>query len=299
VLDPAHISPGNIAPFSKSAMACVLQPLNAVGMMGHMDGIMEHNLKGLQGMPITPSTDADDTESVYSMDMSTDDVSSEFSVEDSSSDEESGCPEDSPFTAEQTLMIFDWDDTILPSTWIQKQGLRLDEASVVTDEQREQLNIVAQAGIRTLRAAKRLGTVVLVTNAERGWIELSSRKFMPSICPLLESFKIVSARACHEKPGVTLPSMWKSLAFRNEIDRFYETVNPDLSKNIISFGDAMHERQAVFNVTREMSNCHTKSFKFMIQPQLEQLRKEHELIYWCLKHIVSHDGTLDLEVQIA
>jgi len=235
------------------------------------------------------------------MDMSTndeDDSCSEFSVT-SSDEEDSSFPSESPFTAEQTLMIFDWDDTILPSTWVQKQGLRLDDASVVTKEQREQLSAMAQCAIRTLRAAKRYGTVVLVTNAERGWIELSSRKFMPSICSLLESFKIISARAAHEKPGVTMPSMWKSLAFRTEINSFYKTRDPDWAKNIISFGDAMHERLAIFQATADMSNCSTKSFKFMVQPHLEQLKKEHDLIFWCLRHIVSHEGTLDLEVQIA
>lgn len=273
-------------------MACILEPLKAPDM-------------DLHGMPCTNSASlcsaaaAEDDESVCSMDMSTnDDSCSDLSVEESSSDEDSSL-DDSPFTSDQTLLIFDWDDTVLPSTWIQKQGLRLDDASTVNSEQREELNSMAQCAIRTLRAAKRYGTVVLVTNAERGWIELSCRKFMPSLCPLLESMKIVSARAAYEKPGVTMPSMWKSLAFRTEINSFYESRSPERSKNIISFGDAMHERIAVFQVTSDMSNCYTKSFKFMEQPHLEQLRKEHELIYWCLRHIVSHDGTLDLQVQIA
>jgi len=246
------------------------------------------------------TSDADGAESVCSMDMSTtDDSCSDISLDDADSEDDTGFLEDSRLTPEQTLLIFDWDDTILPSTWVQKQGLRLDDASVVTEEQRVQLAAMAECAIRTLQAAKRYGTIVLVTNAERGWIELSSRKFMPALCPLLESFKIISARAAHEKPGVTLPSMWKTLAFRTEVDSFYKTLNPESTKNVISFGDAMHERLAVFNVTRDMPNCLTKSLKFMVQPQLEQLQKEHELIFWCLRHIVSHDGTLDLEVKIA
>jgi len=284
------------------AMICALEPISPMKAGMELNGSPCANTAGLflkaDDQPSQPSAD-DDTESVHSMDMSTnDDSCSELSVDDSSSDEYSSL-DDSPFTTEQTLMIFDWDDTILPSTWVQKQGLRLDEASHVSAEQREQLDSMAQVAIRTLRAAKKLGTVVLVTNAERGWIELSSRKFMPSICPLLESFKIVSARALFEKPGVTLPSMWKSLAFRDEINMHYQSLAEDWTRNVISFGDAMHERLAVFQVTSDMSNTFTKSFKFMEQPHLEQLRKEHELIFWCLRHIVSHSGTLDLQVQIA
>lgn len=37
--------------------------------------------------------------------------------------------------------------------------------------------------------AKQLGTVVLITNAERGWIELSCQKFLPTLFPALESVK--------------------------------------------------------------------------------------------------------------
>jgi hypothetical protein len=270
-----------------------------------------HDMKG-NGTPSTMDGDEDDAESVSSMDMSSSDSDFELTEDEPSfSGDHDFCPDDdfcpdgnglpqlNLFTADQTLLIFDWDDTILPSTWIQRQGLRLDDASKPTLEQRRQLAAYAQYAIRTLRAAKRHGTVVMVTNAERGWIELSCRKFLPSLCPVIESIKILSARAAYEKPGVTLPSMWKSLAFRSEISNFSKPLAPEWDRNIISFGDAMHERHAVFQVTSGMSNCHTKSFKFMEQPALEQLQKEHELIYWCLRHIVQHDGTLDLQVQLS
>ncbi|CAJ1449625.1 unnamed protein product, partial [Effrenium voratum] len=90
---------------------------------------------------------------------------------------------------EETLFIFDWDDTVLPSSWVQGQGLRLDESSEVLAWHREQLSQVAAAAAETLRLAKQLGTVVLITNAERGWIELSCQKFLPTLFPVLESVK--------------------------------------------------------------------------------------------------------------
>lgn len=284
-----------------SPMVCPVDPIRSEPIRS--DAMSVLGMPSAQESNLCSSSPSDDAESVCTMDMSTnDDVCSDFSVEDedSCSDEEEELSlEGTQFSSEQTLLIFDWDDTILPSTWISRQGLRLDAASIVTDEQKEQLSSMAECAIRTLRVAKRYGKVVLVTNAEQGWIELSCKKFMPSLCPVLENIKIQSARALYEKPGVTQPSVWKSFAFRHEIQDFYKTADPQWSKNIISFGDAMHERLAVFNVTNDMSNCYTKSFKFMEQPHLEQLRKEHELIYWCLRHIVSHAGTLDLQVSIA
>ena len=43
------------------------------------------------------------------------------------SDDDSDCSE-VPFSPEDTILIFDWDDTVLPSTWIREQ----DPVSVIT-----------------------------------------------------------------------------------------------------------------------------------------------------------------------
>lgn len=75
-----------------------------------------------------------------------------------------------------------------------RQGLRLDSASVPSAWHMERLGEAAHAAAETLRTAKQLGTVVLLTNAERGWIELSCQKFAPALLPIIENVKIVSAR---------------------------------------------------------------------------------------------------------
>merc|ERR1719265_2185252 len=118
---------------------------------------------------------------------------------------------------EETLLIFDWDDTLLPSTWVQGQGLRLDDESVVTEAQREQLDQMAKLNIETLRVAKENGCVVLVTNAERGWIELSCKKFMPELLPSLEGVSCTSARTTYECAEAPSPLDWKVKAFESEL----------------------------------------------------------------------------------
>mmetsp|Transcript_87610 Transcript_87610/g.271269 ORF Transcript_87610/g.271269 Transcript_87610/m.271269 type:complete len:275 (-) Transcript_87610:208-1032(-) len=203
------------------------------------------------------------------------------------------------FKPEQTILIFDWDDTILPSTWMQREGLTLDAASNPNEEQAAQLRALARQAARTLQSAKCLGSVVLVTNAERGWIELTCHKFMPSLLPLLESFKVVSARSAYERPGVTSPVEWKCRAFRSECGSFYRGAAADRKRNVVSLGDSLNERSALIVVTTEMQNCCTKSLKFMEQPDVTQLQREHELVSRSLQQIVGHDGSLDLRVQVS
>jgi hypothetical protein len=238
-----------------------------------------------------PPAPAEDAQSDPSTEIGSEDSDSDYSDDDCDSNSIGG------FSIEDTILIFDWDDTVLPSTWIQEQGLRLDDESVVTDEQRAVLSNMAEFAANTLNIAKRHGKVILVTNAERGWIELSCQKFMPALLPSLEDVKILSARTTYEQQGVTSPFEWKYLAFENEIHSFYEMFSAEQRKNVISFGDSAHEREALIRVTECMPSCRTKSMKFVERPEVEQLLKEHELISGCFKHIVNHNGNLDLCIR--
>eukprot|EP00928_Gymnodinium_smaydae_P016198 TRINITY_DN16041_c0_g1_i1.p1 TRINITY_DN16041_c0_g1~~TRINITY_DN16041_c0_g1_i1.p1 ORF type:complete len:349 (+),score=64.33 TRINITY_DN16041_c0_g1_i1:57-1103(+) len=204
------------------------------------------------------------------------------------------------FTPEETLFVFDWDDTILPSSWLQRHGLRLDDASVVEDWQRDLLAEVADVAGETFRLAKQHGTVVLLTNAERGWIELSCQKFMPGFCPWLDDVKIVSARTTYESPQCKSPLDWKVKAFEDEIARAcgYETlIDASKRKNIHSIGDSVHEREALLRSTCSLPSCRSKSLKLVERPDISQIVKQHNLVTSCFDQIVHHDGNLDLFIS--
>jgi len=204
------------------------------------------------------------------------------------------------FEVAETLFIFDWDDTVLPSSWVNRQGLRLDAASTVTAEQHEVLAQVAAEAAKTLRAARQHGTVVLVTNAERGWIELSCQKFLPTLMPLLESVKLVSARTTFQGAKCKSPLDWKLCAFDKEINNFFgedTLLDPSMRKNVFSLGDSIHEREALLRATSSLPNCRSKSLKFVERPDYSQICKQHELINSCFDKLVHHDGNLDMCVR--
>jgi len=232
------------------------------------------------------------------------DVESIPSTEFGSDASDSDCGEDdcdssaaSPFSTEDTILIFDWDNTMLPTTWLEEQGLGLDERSVPSEEQCNLLREMAEHVRQTLQIAKIHGKVVLVTNAEHGWVEMSCKKFMPQLLPSLQGVKILSARSTYERQGVALPSEWKYLAFESEIDGFCEMFRSGRQKNIISIGDSLHERWALIRVAERIPNSRAKALKFMDRPDLGQLLQEHQIISDCLTDIVRYDGSLDLCIQ--
>lgn len=202
------------------------------------------------------------------------------------------------FSPEETLVILDWDDTLLPTSWIEAQGLRLACDSEPSPEQRALLELMAQWASRTLHKAKTYGSVIIVTNAEHGWIELSCEKFMPALLHELEGVKILSARSRYERQGVAQPSDWKLLAFRGEIELFFLSLG-DLGrrKNIVSVGDSSHEREALIRVTDCVPNSCAKALKLMERPGAEEFLKEHEILCSCLGDIVNYEGSLDVSIR--
>jgi hypothetical protein len=205
------------------------------------------------------------------------------------------------FAHEDTLLIFDWDDTILCSTWLSINKLRFDKASEPSNSQREQLAEVARMAIATLSAAKELGTVVIITNAERGWIELTCNKFLPALLPVLEGIKLVSARSTFESQKITSPVDWKLLAFEEQIRGFYGAGvgRRDRPKNVLSFGDSIHEREALMRSTAAIPCCLSKSVKFLVKPSISQITQQHRLIQKSFERVVCHGGNLDLCLQCA
>jgi hypothetical protein len=198
---------------------------------------------------------------------------------------------------ESTTVIFvDWDDTLLCSSYLSGQGLRLDTELEPSDEVGRELKDLENSVISLLKMAKTYGDVHVVTNAETGWVQLSAKKFIPGVVPLLEEVNVLSARSTYESLFPESPLKWKFYAFRDKLCSLF--TNSDSHKNIISFGDSHVEREAVRAVTRGVPNTKTKSVKFAEKPSLEQLRRQLELVTNCFQSIHSHDGDLDLQLTV-
>jgi hypothetical protein len=107
------------------------------------------------------------------------------------------------------VIIFDWDDTLMSSTWLASHGLRLDEPEVVPPQAMKLLAQLEASVVNVLQRALFLGHVTVITNAETGWVELSARKFMPGVLSILKHVHVVSARSLYERLAPESPADWK------------------------------------------------------------------------------------------
>ncbi|CAE7333170.1 unnamed protein product, partial [Symbiodinium necroappetens] len=110
--------------------------------------------------------------------------------------------------------------------------------------------------------------------------------------------RTLSARTQYESELVPTPFEWKLHAFHNEIGRVFQSPGRTRRRNILSFGDSGHEREALIKATANMPDTTRKNLKFMDRPGVEELRKQHSVMVKCLRQIVHHDGHLDLYLRL-
>jgi hypothetical protein len=214
-------------------------------------------------------------------------------LEDKKEDEVSAPPNPN----QSTVIIFDWDDTLLASSFLHTRGYRLDTNMPPNEEVDSNLKLLEQSVISVITLALKYGEVNIITNAETGWVQLSAQKFLPGVVPLLSKVTVISARSTYEVHHPDAPLKWKFHAFQDRLSPLFAETKAN--KHVISFGDSHVEREAVRAVTRGVVNTRTKSVKFAERPSMEQLRRQIELVTSCFQYIYTHDGDLDLMLTIS
>lgn len=89
--------------------------------------------------------------------------------------------------AEDTVIIFDWDDTLFSSSWIDReQLLYISQLAELPLHFQTIFKTLEQIVLRCLRVAQESGTVVIITNGQVNWVFHCCRVFMPSLLSLLD-----------------------------------------------------------------------------------------------------------------
>merc|ERR1719162_1426189 len=105
------------------------------------------------------------------------------------------------FKPEQTIILFDWDDTLCPSNWIRENRPTLSFFKPApTDEKFQRPLRELQKHVEgVLKLALKLGRVVIVTNAMEPWVETSCRNFLPLLMPYVLDIPVIYARSIFDQ----------------------------------------------------------------------------------------------------
>lgn len=137
----------------------------------------------------------------------------------------------------QSIIIFDWDDTLLCTSYLNN---REDAMNITSNIVKDQLRALEEAVVKLLTKALSLGNTFIITNAMKGWVEYSSNMWIPGVVNILQRISIVSARTEYESKFPDNYHQWKVEAFM-EMTKTFDT---GTITNLICLGDSMIEIDA-------------------------------------------------------
>mmetsp|Transcript_38603 Transcript_38603/g.89693 ORF Transcript_38603/g.89693 Transcript_38603/m.89693 type:complete len:147 (-) Transcript_38603:381-821(-) len=123
---------------------------------------------------------------------------------------------------ESRVIIFDWDDTLFPSSFLHQLKIKANDNLSAYCK-----NIFFELGKRAekcISSARRWGEVMIVTNADEGWVQYCVEYFMPNLRHCIEEIRVISARTNYEKYFPNQPLCWKAACFAHESTEFYKNI---------------------------------------------------------------------------
>jgi len=182
---------------------------------------------------------------------------------------------------QRTLIIFDWDDTLLCRKYVEAHDKSYIKCSTGLAHTAKQL----------LECARQMGQTVIVTNGAKGWVERSAGLYLPNLVPVLQSMKVISARSKWELSEPV--SQWKVRAFTE----LQTQLSPQTVSNFISIGDSSFERDAARIIGATFPNAIVKTVKLLETPSPEELLWQQELVLQKLPRIVSSGRNKEVDLK--
>jgi hypothetical protein len=162
-----------------------------------------------------------------------------------------------------TLIVFDWDDTLLCTSAINHEAWSP-----------AQLRQLEQAGEDVLRASMALGETIIITNGVETWVQNSGGRYLPGLMPTLNEMMVLSARARYEEHFPGDPFAWKKHAFRELLAERQERLGyEDTRLNLVVIGDSQAEIDASRHATKHCGGRAPllKTIKFKECPTVQEL----------------------------
>lgn len=166
----------------------------------------------------------------------------------------------------QTVIIFDWDDTLLCTSWLRQREYERSDDDI--------LQTIVQHSKNLLEMAIKAGNTYVITNAMSGWVEYSAARWAPELLPVLRQVQVISARAKFEAAFPDNVSQWKIQAFL-EVQRQLDATP---ITNLIALGDADYEMEAAQIMGAQFEEGAVKTVKFRPNPNPHEHLQQLQLV---------------------
>jgi hypothetical protein len=189
----------------------------------------------------------------------------------------------------ETVIIFDWDDTLLCSSYI---SYHASLGRNMPSSTKHHLQSIGKSAYELLEIALSLGHTFIITNAAEGWVEESAKLYLPRVVPLLQDVHIISARSTQKAYSGDI-SEWKVRTFLE----LSAKLDSETITNLVSIGDSDFECDAARTFGRQFWRGLTKVVKLQEKPSPEALSKQLSVLVGQLPGIVEKTSNLNLALK--
>jgi len=176
-----------------------------------------------------------------------------------------------PAKKNQSIVIFDWDDTLLCTSYLVALGVK-----GVTPTMKSILKPLDEVASQLLAKASSSGNTFIITNAEDGWVQHSAQVFLPKTFSVINEnhITIISARSCYEGVYPEEKQRWKHEAFLSLVPQY----DKEIATNLVCIGDSSVEIDAAYRLGKQFEKAFVKTIKFKELPKPEELLKQQRLM---------------------
>ena len=181
------------------------------------------------------------------------------------------------------LMILDWDDTLYPTSAIGAAGYDVTDPRALEPGLARQIGQHCDAVLQFLQlVSERADRVVMVTNSQEGWVELSGGAYAPRLLEALDGLNIpvISSQQLYAK-DTACPFEWKRACFADLAQKYAQEMQARGVQNaqLISVGDGEFERLAAEACAEKIGDkVAIKTIKFDDEPSVARLQQQIEYV---------------------
>ena len=194
-------------------------------------------------------------------------------------------------TRENALIIFDWDDTLFPTTWVVNNDIKGINNPLI-NLYASYFDEVDKLLSNLLISALSLCRVIIITNANMEWIR-STKLMLPKSSAIIDKYiEIISARDNYV--GTHRMDEWKQQTFKYNITEHFKN-----AQQIISIGDDIYEYNALISLKKYINpKTKLKVIKFIKMPTYEIFIDQLNVLLSALSDIYMKQTHLDLKILL-
>lgn len=212
------------------------------------------------------------------------------------------------------VFIIDWDDTLFPTTWVNKNNIDFNNQISYSTYKLYFLEL-DRTITQLLDSLSDVGDIFIVTNANLKWIKSCLTVLNLTRKVIIDkNIRIVSARDSYSQ-NTNSPTEWKILTFQDIIEDIMNKINtnikPNTIINIMSIGDAIYEYIALINLDNFMKvyiknknekvstnlNYLLKNIKFIEKPEFDYIIDQMQVLHKNKDDIISRLEFIDLKFK--